>query len=397
MTVQRSERVVRTLADADPEFGELCKMLYGDVVDPHAIWQDVYGIAKADKKSPLERGVGALGLGATAVGTGYGVRELAEKLPQAAPRTAPAVHRVLGAGKKLVPTGVARTLAKPKVAAGIAGGMLAGDAAATLTLERNRRQQPVDKALVSMSALKTGTLNSMRATVGRLVPAKAGGKITGAMPTAAKPLGAMAQQGAKNAGSAVGSAAGAVAANPGKTAAAVGGVAVGGAAVTRARRTIPGQAPDPTMSYAKADGSLTWSGEFTKFDDDKRLAFGWASIVERDGLPVVDRQGDLIDPEEIEKAAYDYVLKSRVGGDMHRRTAEDRAHHVSDLVESFVVTREKVEKMGLPKDTPLGWWVGFKVHDDDTWAQVKKGGRTGFSIHGRGKRVEKTLDEVMGA
>jgi len=140
-------------------------------------------------------------------------------------------------------------------------------------------------------------------------------------------------------------------------------------------------------SVTKADDSfgVTWVGEFSKTDDDKRQVFGWASVVEVDGQPVIDRQGDWITPEEIEKAAYEYVVKSRVGGHQHKRT-DSGAFHASDMIESIVFTPEKIAKMGLPDEFPVGWWVGYKVHDDETWAKVKKGDITGFSIHGRGKR-----------
>lgn len=136
------------------------------------------------------------------------------------------------------------------------------------------------------------------------------------------------------------------------------------------------------------DLNIVWEGEFAKFDADKRQVFGWASIVEVNGEPVIDLQGDYISADEIEKAAYEYVQKSRKGGDMHRRNGEE-AFHASEMIESFMVTPEKVEKMGLPAGSlPTGWWVGYQVHDDDTWNLVKSGKRTGFSIHGRGKRVE---------
>lgn len=144
---------------------------------------------------------------------------------------------------------------------------------------------------------------------------------------------------------------------------------------------------DLAKADTQADGpTVTWSGEFTKMDSDKRQVFGWASVVEIDGQPVVDRQGDWITPDDIEKAAYEYVLKSRKGGHQHKRDG-DQPFHAADMIESFVVTPEKIEKMGLPKDTPVGWWVGYKVHDDEAWSKVKKGEITGFSIHGRGKRV----------
>lgn len=146
--------------------------------------------------------------------------------------------------------------------------------------------------------------------------------------------------------------------------------------------------PRKKESVDKADDSLevTWAGEFAKFDEDKHQVFGWASIVSVNGEPVVDRQGDVISPEDIEKAAYQYVLENRKGGHQHKRVGEE-PFHASDLIESFVLTPEKISKMGLPEDTPVGWWVGYKVHDDETWSKIKKGDVTGFSIHGRGKRV----------
>lgn len=142
----------------------------------------------------------------------------------------------------------------------------------------------------------------------------------------------------------------------------------------------------------KMDSDLGWEGEITKVDDDKRLIFGWCSLSTIDGEPVVDRQGDWIPLEETEKAAYEYVVKSRKGGDMHKRDAMNVALHKSDMVESFVVTPEKLEKMGLASDAlPHGWWVGFRVNDEELWSDVKKGHKVHLSIHGRGKRIQKEI------
>lgn len=135
----------------------------------------------------------------------------------------------------------------------------------------------------------------------------------------------------------------------------------------------------------------TWTGEISKVDGDKRQVFGWCSLSEVNGEPVVDLQGDYVPIDAIESSAYKYVLTSRKGGDMHERDGEVPLH-TSDLIESFVVTPDKLEKMGLPGDSlPLGWWVGFKVNDDKQWDMVKKNERTGFSIHGKGSRAEKVL------
>lgn len=139
------------------------------------------------------------------------------------------------------------------------------------------------------------------------------------------------------------------------------------------------------------DMDIHWQGEISKMDEDKRQVFGWASILEIDGKPVVDLQGDVMELDTVENAAYEYVIKSRKGGNQHERDG-DGPRHVSDLVESFVVTPEKREQMGLPDSVPTGWWIGFKVNDDETWGQVKDGSRKEFSIHGKGVRKNVEVD-----
>ena len=120
-----------------------------------------------------------------------------------------------------------------------------------------------------------------------------------------------------------------------------------------------------------------------KVDDEQRLAFGWANVaITKDGGLVVDRQGDFIDSiAELEKAAYTYVEESREAGHNHVRKG------VGTLVESVVFTPEKLEKMGLPPGSvPLGWWVGFRVSDEEVWKGVKDGTYAMFSVHGTGRR-----------
>lgn len=133
---------------------------------------------------------------------------------------------------------------------------------------------------------------------------------------------------------------------------------------------------------------FTTQHEITKVDEDERLVFGWASIgIDKDGGIIEDRQGDILDdPNEIEKAAYDFVLNSRDGGEMHVRKG------VSTLVESVVFTPEKTRAMGIPDGTvPTGWWVGFRVNDEEVWKAVKDGKYRMFSVHGRGMR--KAMDD----
>lgn len=118
-----------------------------------------------------------------------------------------------------------------------------------------------------------------------------------------------------------------------------------------------------------------------KRNDDKRHVFGWASVATVDGRKVVDRQGDMFETmEDLESAAYDYVSSSGVGGMLHIRQG------VARCIESFVLTREKAEAMGMPEPFIEGWWVGFHVHDETTWAKIKTGEFDSFSIGGKGHR-----------
>jgi hypothetical protein len=149
--------------------------------------------------------------------------------------------------------------------------------------------------------------------------------------------------------------------------------------------------PKSTKKQVQKNDELEWVGEISKVDTEKQHVFGWCSISKVNGEPVVDRQDDYIPVDEMEKSAYDYVLHSRKGGDMHQRDG-DAPLHKSDMIESFMVTPEKLEKMGIdPETVPHGWWVGFKINDEKLWDEVKKGEKTYMSVHGRGKRTKVEL------
>lgn len=128
----------------------------------------------------------------------------------------------------------------------------------------------------------------------------------------------------------------------------------------------------------------------TKTEPDKMLVFGWGNVaITKDGEQVTDLQGDVIDPEELERAAYDHVLNFRNTGERH----DPGLRRKGRLVESCVFTKEKQEAMGIPPGTvPEGWWVGYKIDDPDAWEKIKKGEYQMFSIEGKGQRtpIEKT-------
>jgi hypothetical protein len=124
-----------------------------------------------------------------------------------------------------------------------------------------------------------------------------------------------------------------------------------------------------------------WSIPFTvaKVDADQQLIFGWASVVEKGGKIIIDKQEDGIEPEVLEKAVYDFMLNSRSHGNMHKVSDTGRC------IESVILTKEKQDAMGIDLGK-VAWWIGVKVDDPETWAAHKRGELLEFSIGGTGRR-----------
>lgn len=122
----------------------------------------------------------------------------------------------------------------------------------------------------------------------------------------------------------------------------------------------------------------------TKADEEKRLVFGWALVSARsDGEKIIDSQGDIVEQDDLEEGAYEYVLNFRDAGEEHIGSLRKKAR----MVESVVLTEEKMRAMGIPAGTvPVGWWIGFYVDDDATWEQIKNGTYKMFSIEGKAMR-----------
>jgi hypothetical protein len=124
-------------------------------------------------------------------------------------------------------------------------------------------------------------------------------------------------------------------------------------------------------------------------DEDKRLVFGFASVsVDASGELLTDLQGDQIEPAELEKAMYDYVAESGEGDVNHNK------QHASTLVESFVVTPEKLSMMlkAMGHEAAVDFkgvaaWVGYRVDSDAVWQRVKSGELRAFSIEAYAQRV----------
>ncbi len=98
------------------------------------------------------------------------------------------------------------------------------------------------------------------------------------------------------------------------------------------------------------------------------------------GAQVIDHSEEFIDTPDLEEAAYDFVLTSREANDMHEGPV------IGQLIESVVVTKDKLEAWGVTSPVNEGWWVGFQL-DKDSFEKVKAN-RKAFSIEGIAQRVE---------
>ncbi len=132
------------------------------------------------------------------------------------------------------------------------------------------------------------------------------------------------------------------------------------------------------------------SAEIRKVDPDQQLVFGWAWVsTDDDGNLVVDSHDEVIEPAEIEAAAYDYVLEARDAGEMHEGEA------VGKMVESLLLTPEKAEAMGLGKTEATAWWVGMYIEDPEVFGKIKQGDYKMFSVQGIASEVAEVFDEAV--
>ena len=134
-------------------------------------------------------------------------------------------------------------------------------------------------------------------------------------------------------------------------------------------------------------GSMTkdLEGQILKADDEQRMVYGWASVVTEKGEAVVDRQGDVIEPDTLVKAVNKFMEHVRVGKEMHQ------GEQIGRVIHSLPITKEIGESLGIQSDRE-GWVVAFKVYDDDVWSRVKSGELAAFSIGG--KAIKEDYDDA---
>jgi DNA adenine methylase len=136
---------------------------------------------------------------------------------------------------------------------------------------------------------------------------------------------------------------------------------------------LPWRANAPVVTVAKVQ---TVEREVRIIKDESRhLVYGVA--LEPD---LRDSQDDEVGPEEIEKAAHNYMEHSQRADVQHDERPADVA-----LVENFIAPQDlEIEGEHVTK----GSWVQvWKVHDPEVWTDIQEGRITGLSIGGTAERV----------
>lgn len=121
-------------------------------------------------------------------------------------------------------------------------------------------------------------------------------------------------------------------------------------------------------SFAKRDAV------FSKFDDEHRIAYGWAIVSEENGKPYFDLQGDHIPMDAIITASVDFMKNSRVSDDMHDEKQTGEVVFCAPVMKGQLVDPDYPGRTGL--------WIGTQIHDDKVYEMTKSGKRAGFSIGG---------------
>lgn len=139
----------------------------------------------------------------------------------------------------------------------------------------------------------------------------------------------------------------------------------------------PVQQPTEAEQIAALEKRLEGARLIAKADSTDEERFVYGVVLEPDG---VDAQNDTVSPEEIRKAAHEFMATFKNIGLQHQTFINGRAQ----ILESYIA----------PVDFELGgeavkkgtWMFGVRVIDEQIWKAVKSGSITGFSIGGSAVR-----------
>lgn len=103
----------------------------------------------------------------------------------------------------------------------------------------------------------------------------------------------------------------------------------------------------------------------TKFNEDQQVCTG-----EVYAPYVVDSHGDMMEPEDVQSMAYDFLSKMM----------NDRIDLMHNNQPQKAVVVESYISSGNPEFTEGAWVVSLKIHDLKLWDDIKAGKYNGYSI-----------------
>lgn len=136
-----------------------------------------------------------------------------------------------------------------------------------------------------------------------------------------------------------------------------------------------------------------FKAKVTSVDKQHGLVFGWAMISKVDGEDYYDLHGDNIEEDEIIKCTLDYMLHSRLAGDMHVRQVKEikgedgTITHVEatvpagKIVYGFPLTTDIAKSFGI-ETKKTGFLIAMKPDSEEVLGKFASGEYTGFSIGG---------------
>ena len=134
---------------------------------------------------------------------------------------------------------------------------------------------------------------------------------------------------------------------------------------------------EPVTGYWKhrpiADAGDVLQADMLRFQKRQGIVLGWGIVCTEFGKAYVDTQGDHIPDEAMFEAAVDFMLNSRVSGDMHQKAD-------GQVVFAFPLTAEIAKAYGITCDR-TGLMVAIKP-SAEVLAKFESGEYTGFSIGG---------------
>lgn len=121
--------------------------------------------------------------------------------------------------------------------------------------------------------------------------------------------------------------------------------------------------------------SPRYRAEFLKVDEELGLVMGWAIISLANGEPYFDKQGDYIPENSMLEAATEFMLNSRIAGDMHDGDSHGR------IVFAWPMTTEIAKAFEFDVST-TGLMIAMKPDNEEMLEKFRDGTYTGFSIGG---------------